>query len=56
MTEHQAEASLTLTPEGRIRVLENRIKELEDMLDQVEHFPTGLDRCRRAGMDQYPAG
>jgi len=43
MTEHQAEADLTLTDKGRIRVLENRVKDLEAMLERVRQFPADLD-------------
>jgi hypothetical protein len=46
VTTHQGEADLTLTPEGKIRVLENRVKDLEATvleqqrtLDKLRTFP-----------------
>ena len=37
------EADPTLTPEGKIRVLENRVKDLEAALERVRQFPADLE-------------
>jgi len=49
MTKIEAEADLTLTEAGRIRVLENRVKDLEATLDQIRalHNDPGLDEVDR---------
>lgn len=42
MTTHQAEANLTLTKQGRIRVLENKVKELEQLLEKANALGEAL--------------
>jgi hypothetical protein len=42
MTTHQGEANLTLTDKGRIRVLENRVKDLEGTVLEQQRTLDGL--------------